>query len=173
MTLHEVLRREYEPVRASLEEVVAWVREHARVRRGFHDLVALARERDWPLVVVSSGFRQLIEPVLEQEGLEDLVVLSNSVDADPSGWRPRFRDEEACETCGEPCKRATVASLGDGSEVVYVGDGYSDRCAAELAGRVFARGSLAAYLRERGVPFDPFEDFRDVAARLRTGGRAP
>jgi 2,3-diketo-5-methylthio-1-phosphopentane phosphatase len=173
MTLHEVLRREYEPVRASLDEVVAWVREHARVRPGFRDLVALARERGWRLVVVSSGFRQLIEPVLEQEGLEELELVSNSVEADLSGWRPRFRDEEPCETCGEPCKRATIASLGEQSEVIYIGDGYSDRCAAELAGRVFARSSLAAYLQERGVAFDPFDDFRDVTARLRAGGRAP
>jgi 2-hydroxy-3-keto-5-methylthiopentenyl-1-phosphate phosphatase len=59
-----------------------------------------------------------------------------------------------------------VSALADGSEVVYVGDGYSDRCAAEDADRVFARRGLAAYLEERGVPFEPFEDFFEIAARL-------
>jgi 2-hydroxy-3-keto-5-methylthiopentenyl-1-phosphate phosphatase len=47
-----------------------------------------------------------------------------------------------------------------------VGDGYSDRCAAELADVVFARRGLASYLEERGVPFERFEDFHSVARSL-------
>jgi 2-hydroxy-3-keto-5-methylthiopentenyl-1-phosphate phosphatase len=55
--------------------------------------------------------------------------------------------------------------LPDG-DVVYVGDGYSDRCAALAADRVFARAGLARYLEEQGVAFEPFETFFDVAAAL-------
>ena len=65
--------------------------------------------------------------------------------------------------CGEPCKRADVVAL-DG--FVYVGDGYSDRCVAEAAKRVFARDGLAKYLAERGVEFEPFTDFVDLETRL-------
>jgi 2-hydroxy-3-keto-5-methylthiopentenyl-1-phosphate phosphatase len=166
LSLHEVIRREFAPVRAPLDEVVAWVLERARVRPGFHELVEQAREQGWGLVVVSSGFHELIEPVLAREGLGHVRLVANSVDPDPSGWRIRFRDEAACGTCGEPCKRATVAGLGARGEVVYVGDGYSDRCAAELADRVFARRGLARYLDDRGVPYEPFEDFFDVARSL-------
>ena len=54
----------------------------------------------------------------------------------------------------------------DGTELVYVGDGYSDRCAAESADLVFARRGLASYLEERGVPFERFEDFHSIARRL-------
>ena len=32
LTLHEVLRREFEPVRAPVEDVVGWVLEHARTK---------------------------------------------------------------------------------------------------------------------------------------------
>ena len=166
LTLHEVLRREFEPVKAPLAEVVDYVLEHARLRPGFAELVALARERGWRLVVVSSGFRELIEPVLEREGLAGLELRSNSVDPDPSGWRVRFLDEAVCAVCGQECKRSTVAALANGSEVVYVGDGYSDRCAAEDADLVFARRGLASYLSEQGVPFEPFDDFFQIAARI-------
>jgi 2-hydroxy-3-keto-5-methylthiopentenyl-1-phosphate phosphatase len=166
LTLHDVLRREFEPVRAPLDEVVVWVLERVRIRPGFSELVERARERGWRLVVVSSGFRELITPVLEREGLRDVELVSNSVDADPSGWRVRFRDEGSCGSCGEPCKRATVDALANGSEVVYVGDGYSDRCAAEHADRVFARRGLAAYLDERRVPYERFEDFFDIVRGL-------
>jgi 2-hydroxy-3-keto-5-methylthiopentenyl-1-phosphate phosphatase len=54
----------------------------------------------------------------------------------------------------------------DGGEVVYVGDGYSDRCAAEKADRVFARRGLARWLDGRGVPYEHFEDFHEVARSL-------
>jgi len=162
LTLHEVLQREFEPVRAPLEDVVDWVLENASVRPGFAELVRLARERGWRLVVLSSGFRELIQPVLEREGVGDLELLSNSVEPKPSGWRVRFRDDEPCPVCGEPCKRSAVLALADGGRAVYVGDGISDRCGAEASDLVFARRGLAGYLAERGVPFEPFDDFFEV-----------
>jgi 2-hydroxy-3-keto-5-methylthiopentenyl-1-phosphate phosphatase len=167
LTLHEVLRREFEPVRAPLAEVVSWVLEHAVVRAGFSELVELARERGWRLIVLSSGFRELIEPVLDRERL-DVELLANSIDPDPGGWRASFRDEDPCPVCGEPCKRAAVVAESDGSERVYVGDGISDRCGAEASDLVFARRGLAAYLRERGVPHEQFDDFHEIASVLRS-----
>jgi 2-hydroxy-3-keto-5-methylthiopentenyl-1-phosphate phosphatase len=166
ITLHEVLRREFEPVRAPLGEVLEWVHANASIRPGFRELVELARARGWRVVVVSSGFRQLIEPMLERAGIQGLELVSNEVDPDPEGWRITFFDESRCEVCGEACKRTTVRSMVDGGEVVYVGDGYSDRCAAEDADLVFARRGLAAYLTERGVPFEPFDDFSQIAEKL-------
>jgi 2-hydroxy-3-keto-5-methylthiopentenyl-1-phosphate phosphatase len=74
-----------------------------------------------------------------------------------------FRDEAACAVCGEPCKRSSVAGLG---AFTYVGDGFSDHCVAEAAARVFARDGLANYLGERGIPFERFDDFREVDCAL-------
>jgi 2-hydroxy-3-keto-5-methylthiopentenyl-1-phosphate phosphatase len=166
LTLHEVLRREFEPVRAPLDEVVAWVLEHAVVRPGFHELVALADERGWRVIVLSSGFRELIEPVLEREGAGGVELMANSIDPDPAGWKVRFRDGTACPVCGEPCKRAAVIAESNGGERVYVGDGISDRCGAEASHRVFARRGLARYLEERGVAFERFDDFHTVVRAL-------
>jgi 2-hydroxy-3-keto-5-methylthiopentenyl-1-phosphate phosphatase len=166
LTLHEVLRREFEPVRAPLDEVVDWVVEHAAIRPGFHEFVDLTRDRGWRLVVLSSGFRELIRPVLQREGLDDVEVLSNSIEPDPAGWRASFRDEMPCPVCGEPCKRASVVAESDGKETVYVGDGISDRCGAEASDRVFARRGLARYLAERGKPFEPFDDFHEIGRAL-------
>ena len=90
LTLHEVIAVEFATVRAALAEVVAFVVESARVRRGFRELA----ERHRPLLL-SSGFHELIEPVLAREGVE-LEVIANRIDADPEGWRVRFRDEAAC-----------------------------------------------------------------------------
>ena len=153
LTLHEVISGEFRSVRAPLDEVVAWVRAHARLRAGFAEFA----RRHRPLIV-SSGFHELIEPVLEREGLE-LDVRANRIDPRPEGWRVLFRNETPCAVCGEPCKRSDVEGL-DG--FVYFGDGYSDRCVALAASRVFARDGLARHLTANGVPFEPFDDFRGV-----------
>ena len=155
LTLHEEIALEFQAITAPLEEVAAWVVEHVEVRPGLRELAELE-----PLVI-SAGFHELIEPVLAREGVE-LEVLANRLDARPDGWVVRFRDETACATCGEPCKRGSLA----GEPYVYAGDGYSDRCAALAAERVFARDSLATHLDELGVAYEPFDDLRDVAAAL-------
>jgi 2,3-diketo-5-methylthio-1-phosphopentane phosphatase len=152
MTLNEVISAEFATVTAPLDEVVPWLLENARFRPGFAETARKHR----PLVI-SSGFHELIEPLLEREGVLDFVELrANRVEARPDGWRVHYRVSEVCEVCGEPCKRG---DLPDGP-VVYAGDGYSDYCAALAADRVYATGSLARYLDERVVAYEPLTDFR-------------
>jgi len=153
----EVMEAEMATITAPLEEAVAFLLERAEVRPGFAELATRFR----PLVL-SSSFHETIEPILAREGV-DVRLVANRVDARPDGWRVLWTDDAPCPECGELCKRR---SLPSGDSLVYVGDGYSDRCAALAAGRVFARGDLARYLASRGRPFEPFDDFDDVAAAL-------
>jgi 2-hydroxy-3-keto-5-methylthiopentenyl-1-phosphate phosphatase len=157
LTLREVVELEFSSVTAPFDDVLAWLLEHVRVRAGFREF---ARSHD-PLVL-SSSFVETIEPVLEREGVR-LRVLANSVHARPDGWRVRWRDETICEHCSEACKRG---GLPGGRPVVFVGDGYSDRCAALAADRVFARDGLAEYLDKGGVEYEPFEDFVQLGRAL-------
>ena len=165
MPLREVITREFEPVRRPLEEVVRWELENVTIRPGFKELVELAKERGWRFVIVSSGFHELIEPILEREGVS-VELHANRVDPRPDGWRVLWQYEESCESCGESCKRSIVQEFAGDGELVYVGDGYSDRCAAEASDRVFATKGLAQYLDERGIPYERFDDFHDVARGL-------
>lgn len=165
LTLRQVITREFEPVRKPLEEVVDWELEHVRIRPGFREFVEEAQARGWRTAIVSSGFHELIEPILEREGV-DVELFANRVEPSPEGWRVQWRYEQSCESCGESCKRSIVQELAGGGELVYVGDGYSDRCAAEASDRVFATHGLAEYLDERGIPYERFADFHDVVRGL-------
>lgn len=155
------LAAEIATLRVTAEEAAAWAVANVELRAGFHELV----ERYRP-VIVSSGLPQLIRPVLEREGV-DLELRSNDAEPSPAGWRVIFRDEGVCPVCGDKCKRR---SLPEGRPLVFVGDGWSDRCAALAADRVFARTGLAEYLDEQGVPYEPYESFFDVASALGAGG---
>jgi 2-hydroxy-3-keto-5-methylthiopentenyl-1-phosphate phosphatase len=157
MGYREVMETELATVTAPLEEVVAYLVGAAEVRAGFGPFV----ERFRPLVL-SSGFHETIEPLLAREGVA-VDVVANRVDPRPDGWRVLWSDDAACAVCGEICKRRGLPS---GRPLVYVGDGYSDRCAALAADRVFARSALADYLVSQGRAFQPFDTFDDVAAAL-------
>jgi 2-hydroxy-3-keto-5-methylthiopentenyl-1-phosphate phosphatase len=157
ITLNEEVRQQFAAVTEPLDSVVSWLLERVRIRPGFHEFAAAHR----PLVV-TVGFRELIEPIMARESIE-LELRANRVEWTPQGWRPVFRSEEPCAVCGEPCKRSALPK----GEVVYVGDGFSDRCVSLAADHTFARNGLARYLDSVGAAYEPFEDFHDVAAALR------
>lgn len=160
LSFRAVMELEFSTVRAPLEDVRDYLLAEARLRPGLAELV----RAEAPLVV-SSGFHELIEPLLERDGLS-LEVRANRLEARPEGWRVRWRDPEPCSVCGDLCKRSALPE----GPLVFVGDGYSDRCAALAAGRVFARDGLAEWLAERGVPFERYADLSDVAAALAGSG---
>jgi len=154
-SLHEAIEAELGSLRVGRHEAVEWLLENAEVRPGLHELI----ERHRPLIL-SMNVRELIEPILAREGLTAEVVAHGL--AGDEGWEVEFRDEDPCAVCGEPCKRGALP----GGEVVYVGDGWSDQCAALAAERVFATGPLARYLEREGVPFERFDDLHEVADAL-------
>ena len=156
ISFKELMEIEFATVTAPVAEVVAFLVEQVRVRAGFREL-ARAHE---PLVL-SSGFEQLIRPVLAREGVE-LEVRANAAVESPEGWTIVWRDPDPCEVCGDLCKRRSLPP----GPVAFVGDGYSDRCAALAADRVFARDGLADWLDRRGVAYDRFDDFYEVATAL-------
>ena len=157
ISYRELMEIEFSTVKgAELGEVTSWLVGAARIRPGFHELV----ERYDPLLL-SSGFEELIRPLLAREKV-DLELIANRLDPRPEGWRVRWNRDAPCDVCGDWCKRG---GLPDG-RVVYVGDGYSDRCPALAADRVFARAGLAQYLDAEGRDYEPFEDLFDVLRAL-------
>jgi len=83
LTLQEVIAREIATVTAPLDEVVAYLLDHVRVRAGFGELVDA-----YDPLIVSAGFHELIDPILARERVEARVE-ANTVTADPAGWRAR------------------------------------------------------------------------------------
>jgi 2-hydroxy-3-keto-5-methylthiopentenyl-1-phosphate phosphatase len=157
LSYRELMEMEMATIRAPLDEAVAYLVAAVEVRLGFRELAA----RFSP-TILSSGFIETIEPILAREGVE-LDVVANRLEPRPDGWQVVWSDDAPCPECGDLCKRR---SLPAGRPLVYVGDGYSDRCAALAADRVFARRALAEYLDADGVPHEPFETFHDVLAAL-------
>ena len=167
MTLYEVIAFEFEHVHSTLDAALATLRSRVALRPGLPELITFCRERFIDPVVISSGFHELIEPVLAWGGVR-LPVVAHSATFSTAGTAVAFLDRPTCPVCGEQCKRMELERLSGGRQIAYVGDGWSDRCAAKAADLVFARASLAQHLADEGVAYVPFEDMTDVREGLRS-----
>jgi 2,3-diketo-5-methylthio-1-phosphopentane phosphatase len=167
VTIEQAMEREFATVRATTREALDLCRAEAGVRDGFVEFVDWARAGGHRVVVMSNGFRTVIEDLLGRIGMGDLPVVSHDIAFHPEGARIVWADRgEECGLCGRRCKRAELAAVRGDEPVVYLGDGISDRCVSGAADIVFARAGLAAWLDRTGGPYEPFEDFHTVRRYL-------
>ncbi len=121
------------------------------------------------LVIASDGLDYYIDRLLSRDGLGIVGFRANRLVCDGDRLAAiefPYYDSMDCKRCGN-CKRSHLEDLRRaGHVVVYVGNGYSDRCPAEHADLVFAKGELLDHCRERRLAHVVFENFRDVEREL-------
>lgn len=157
----------------TLEDMRTWAMEQS-ADPAFVSFVAFCHGHNLPLTVVSDGFDVYIDTVLERE----LKGLSGG---DTEYKLPRYRNElhfangvftpffpgrdESCTCFCASCKRNSVLrNIPAEALVIYIGDGYSDFCAAEHADIIFAKKALATYCNKNHLPHHPFSSFVDIQA---------
>jgi len=164
ISIEDAMSQQFAAVTATRDEVLPRVFEHSSVRDGFTDLIAWTTAHAVPLVVLSAGFRDVIDAVFDRAGIHGLEIHSNDIRFSRDGAELIFAERgAACGVCGTRCKRDVLGTVRDDAQtLVYIGDGISDRCAARTADLIFARASLAEDLTAAGEDFIPFETFHDV-----------
>jgi 2,3-diketo-5-methylthio-1-phosphopentane phosphatase len=162
----ECLTRECRLARVTREEVVA-LAESFEIDTHFPEFAHWCGAKDVPLIVVSDGLDFYIEVVLRKHGLSHLPIFANHLKFIENGIEPEFPYfGMGCERCGN-CKGYHVNRYrARHGTVVFVGDGYSDKCALDESDLVLAKGDLARVCRELGKPHVPYGDFRDVKERV-------
>ncbi len=155
-----------DPSRSDFWELLA----NLEVDPGFVDLVRLARSRDAHFVILSDGLDLYIGPTLDRLGLADIEFRANHGALRDGHIVMEFPQmDNRCADCGN-CKTRWLFELRPGhARTVYIGDGFSDACAARYADLVFAKDDLARLCRERGQQFVPFHGLSEVAAVLEQG----
>ena len=167
ITVEQAMQIQFAEVRATPDDVRDAVRKHAPIRAGFAEWVQWCAAGGHRLVVISNGFRSIIDPVFAEVGLGGLEVVAHDAEFGRAGCRIVWSERgDRCTRCGRPCKRAPLRERWNGEHLVYVGDGISDRCVSLTADLVFARDGLAEHLREQNIAFTPFEDFHEVREAL-------
>lgn len=128
-------------------------------------LIAAAR-RLGRVIIASDGFEEPIRRVLARTGIAGVPIFANRLLWDQAGAHVVFPHQRPdCRGGCGVCKCA-MARTDAADRVVVIGDGRSDRCLAESADEVFAKGSLRQFCAERGIPHTPFYTLADVAREL-------
>jgi 2,3-diketo-5-methylthio-1-phosphopentane phosphatase len=148
-----------------LREAEAFARSK-KLTPGFAEFVGFCREQRLEFHVVSDGLDFYIQRILAAHGLEGISFFSNSLTLDPPTVVFPFPAEE-CDRCA-CCKRNIMLGLaGEADIIAFIGEGYSDRCAAQYADIVFAKDDLQKYCQKENISFYPYTDFHDVLSRYR------
>src|ERR671934_3042223 len=74
LTTRGIIQSIYTPIRAGEQEVVAFAIAVAKLRPGFTELVAAARDRGAPFFLASGGLRQYIEAVVAAQLPKELAA---------------------------------------------------------------------------------------------------
>ncbi len=154
------------PAELTLADIAHFALEH-RLDPTIHPLLAWCNAEQIAFTIVSDGFAEYIRPLLQAENI-DVPVYSNRLVQHDGKIQPEFPySDESCSCFCASCKRNTVLrSAHPNSIIVYVGDGYSDFCAAQHADIVFAKKTLAAYCNKHHIPHYQFSSLNDVRRLL-------
>lgn len=137
----------------------------------FPTFVEFCREREIPIVILSDGLDVYITALLERAGLGNIPVFANRALFIRENGNSRLHVEfpytdEECRECGN-CKRNHILTRSaDEDYLVYVGDGYSDRCPVEYVDFVFAKRHLIPFCQQKNITYFEFRDFSDVQRKL-------
>jgi 2,3-diketo-5-methylthio-1-phosphopentane phosphatase len=167
------LREQMRLVRATREQINTLL-DSIKVDRGLGELLETCAKHRVPVHIVSDGFDYCIQRILASVGarigrvLDHVRVCSSRLKLLGESWSvefPYFRSNCAhgCATC----KPAVMRQLNpSGARAIFVGDGLSDRYAAQSADIVFAKGKLADYCRESNISYVLYEDLGRVAVYI-------
>ena len=153
--------------RATPEQVKAFALTR-EIDPHFKAFEKFCRDHGVAVVILSDGLDFYIDLLLEKYGLEHLSRFANHLEFRGDRLIPSFPYFElGCRQCGN-CKGYHVRKYqGQGKKVIYIGDGFSDRCGVKEADHVFAKDDLQRYCREQGVEHRAFADFQDILREIR------
>lgn len=162
----ECMAEQYGLIKASREELEVFLGK-VEIDPYFPEFLRFCNRFKHRFAVVSDGFDFYIERILKRYGLQDVEVFANHLEWAEDGIKTFFpHTNDECPTCGN-CKTNIFHSFkGPRNHVVYIGDGWSDRCIARESDTIFAKGKLIAFCHENSVPYIPYLTFADILKEM-------
>jgi len=172
MSHAECFDRQIRLVEAPRAELFGAMAAAAEPAPGLAEFLAAVRDGGGRTVVVSAGFREVIEEFWRRYGLPPVELAASELDGAGLAGGPPYRVAYSprlgdCPRCGPgSCKAAVLRELSRPGDTVWVfGDGASDLCPAREADLVFARGHLAELCAGEDLAWRPL-DFAAALAAL-------
>lgn len=134
----------------------------------FIPFVKFCSENETEIIVLSDGFDYYIDRLFNKAGLVGLKYYSNKLSVDNNGILkteyPYFDNDSP--TSANCKKNHIINHSSDDDYTVYIGDGNSDKDAAQYCDFIFAKDGLARFCSIERISFYPFKNFIDVQNKL-------
>jgi 2-hydroxy-3-keto-5-methylthiopentenyl-1-phosphate phosphatase len=134
----------------------------------FIPFVKFCSENKIDMVVLSDGFDYYIDRLFNKAGLSGLKYYSNKLFVDDKGiLKAEYPYFDVDSPTSANCKKNHIINHSSDDEyTVYIGDGNSDKDAAQYCDFIFAKDGLARFCSMERISFYPFRDFNEVQNKL-------
>lgn len=167
----EGMLRHFQEINIDEENYSKFVLNKITLDSGFKRFYKMVREHNIPFIVVSGGFINAINLLFKRENIELKKVYANKLLFHKEGISIEFLHKKVgCNSnfgdCGN-CKLLYLESFKkEGKQVIFIGDGLTDRCIAEKADIVFAKKKLKEYCVNNGIKHIEYRSFNDISKIL-------
>lgn len=155
-------------MRIDRDEYPAFALRLASLDPGFPRFLEWARRRGIEVKIVSDGFDLTIDSLLKHHGIEGVEVFANRLVIHEDGRvdiQSPYSDPD-CGVCGT-CKLKVLESFRSSYDRIFlVGDGESDRHAAQHADMVLALRDLFVFCCREGIPCVRIDGFAELPELL-------
>jgi len=167
INLLELIELQFKEIKLTEEEYTEFILDEFELTNGFEKFYRNVRKYNITLAIVSGGFKNGIDVFLEKHGIKDIKVYANSFIFDEDNISVDFYDKKGLDCCNNgPCGNCKIRHYKNYKsryeQVIFIGDGFTDKWVAEIADMVFAKDSLLEYCKEKGIDCIRWDDFNDI-----------
>lgn len=154
-------------VKVDKETYLDFILNEMELSDGFKEFYNHIQKKGIKFAVVSGGFKDGIVPFLNKHGIKDVDIYSNRLIFGKDHLSIDFTDGEDMDCCQHgPCGNCKVRIYEDFKkeydQVIFIGDGVTDKPVAWIADMVFAKDSLKDYCIEHKIEHIAWNNFHDI-----------
>ncbi len=149
--------------------ILRFIQEHSHIDPSFPAFYEYCREKGIDIKIVSDGLDFYIKKILEIHHLSEIPFYANDTHfLKGEGIEISFpHSDEECGLCGTCKKQLIQIHRKEYDSIFFIGNGLSDRCAAQEADFVFAKGSLYNHCTEKDISCHFFNGFHEILGDLK------
>jgi len=162
LTTKEAARETFRMFETDKEKFTQFLLDEIEIDDYFITFFKHCTKMGYKMYILSDGYDFHIKTILEKYNIDlpyyanKLMISDNKFDLET------IYSSIDCNQCGT-CKTQLIKKLRPNKGLtVYIGDGYSDMCAAKNADIIFAKNALLSYCRENHIPAQEFDNFSKI-----------
>lgn len=137
------------------------------IDNSFSDFIEFCKSKNIEVFILSDGFDYYIDRVLKRENLNWIPFYSNTLKIEKNKLVAKFPYYNPdFFSSSNPKMRHIIDNSSDDDFTIYIGDGNSDKEAAQYCDLIFAKDGLLKFCEMNRISFFPYKNFNDVSETI-------